>query len=233
MTKVIIVEDDNDLRESLVECLELEEFQVHGVSSALELYGYLSGEVCDVAVVDVGLPDQDGFIIDDCLRRNTTTRIILLTARGAMEDKVRGYKAGADVYLVKPVPCEELAAVIHSVASRGVGVDGVVAEPVTAEDVWTLSARTYELIPPESDPIRMTEKEFQLLKVLCTSEEMRGTREEILDGLGYRQDEFADRALNSLVLRLRKKIELAIDAESPIRTAHGVGFFFSSPLVMK
>ncbi len=72
----------------------------------------------DVAVVDVNLPDQSGFTLTDYLRRNTDLGIIIVTARDGMEDRVRGYSAGADLYLVKPVDMPELAVAIVNLAHR-------------------------------------------------------------------------------------------------------------------
>lgn len=231
MASVVVIEDDKILRESLVECLQLNDFDASGVESALEFYNLMSTASPTVAVVDIGLPDQNGFILTDYIRRNSSMGIIILTARGAMEDRVKGYDSGADVYLVKPVKCMELAAAVRSLAARR-EEKGVFAPADPGEDSWRLNTRSCELLPPESDPIRLTDKEECFLRILCEAEDNRCERADLLDGLGYQQDEYGDRALNSLVLRLRKKIESVTGAETPIRTAHAVGFFFADPIAI-
>lgn len=116
--RVIIVEDDRDLRESLVEYLSLDGHDVTGVGSALEFYQALASSTFMIAVMDIGLPDQCGYVMAEFVRRNTPMGIIILTARSSIEDRVNGYRAGGDLYLVKPVDCRELSAAITSLAER-------------------------------------------------------------------------------------------------------------------
>lgn len=231
MASVVVIEDDKILRESLVECLQLNDFDTSGVESALEFYNLVATTSPTVAIVDIGLPDQNGFILTDFIRRNSSMGIIILTARGAMEDRVKGYDSGADVYLVKPVKCMELAAAVRSVAAR---CEEKVQPPQNNldEGCWQLSTLSCELLPPENDPIRLTEKEEAFLRILCEADDNRCQRSDLLNRLGYQHDEYGDRALNSLVLRLRKKIESTTGNEAPIRTAHAVGFFFSDPIAV-
>lgn len=233
MPSVVIIEDDKVLRESLVECLELNDFRVVGVENALEFYNLISTLPPAVAIVDVGLPDQSGFVLADYIRRNTRIRIVMLTARGALEDRVKGYESGADLYLVKPVKCLELAAAVRSVAGRCEdGENHDLQDSDFQKDTWSFSLTSCELCSPGGVYIRLTDREASFLQILGESEEMRCPRAELLNGLDYQQDEYGDRALNSLVLRLRKKIEKAAEVEAPIRTAHAVGFYFSEPLVI-
>lgn len=231
MPSVVIIEDDRILRESLVECLELNNFNVSGAESALEFYKLIAETEPAVAIVDVGLPDQSGFVLADYIRRNTQMRIIILTARGSLEDRVKGYESGADLYLVKPVKCLELAAAVRSVAARHEEKKCPVENVADAQS-WQFARKSCELFSPEGVCIRLTDKEASFLRILAGSGEMRCSRTEFLEGLDYQHDEYGDRALNSLVLRLRKKIEKDTGAEAPIRTAHAVGFYFSDSLTV-
>jgi len=115
---VVLVEDDEDLRDSVVEWLELAGMQVSAVGSAAEFYQVLPKRDFQVAVIDVGLPDQSGHVLAQYLRANTGTAVIMLTARSTIDDKIKGYDSGADLYLVKPVDCRELSAAIVSIAQR-------------------------------------------------------------------------------------------------------------------
>ena len=100
---VILVEDDIDLRDSLVEMLELSGFYTEGVGSAQEFYQALNTVRYDVAVIDLGLPDQSGLKVVEFLRDKTNMGIIILTARTSLNDRILGYDCGADHFFSKPV----------------------------------------------------------------------------------------------------------------------------------
>src|SRR3954454_2656076 len=99
--RVILVEDDADLRDSMEECLRLTGFATIGVGTALEFFRALATTEIDVAVIDVGLPDQDGFEIAALLRQRREIGVVMLTARGAPDDRIKGFHSGADLYFVK------------------------------------------------------------------------------------------------------------------------------------
>ena len=115
---IIIVDDDADLLESMTRYIEDDGFYVIVVGCARDFYRYLANEPFAVAVIDIGLPDQSGYELTDYVRRNTDIRIIILTARSEIQERVKGYDSGADLYLVKPVNMEELMAAIASLAKR-------------------------------------------------------------------------------------------------------------------
>lgn len=228
--RVIIVEDDLDLRESTVEYLTLAGYDVCGVGSCLEFYRALADSSFSIAVVDVGLPDQSGYVLTEYLRKNTTMGIIMLTARDAVEDRVRGYSSGADLYLVKPVDSRELAAAIASLSVRF--RDRLpLPEQAAQSGTWQLVRNAWRLVPPSGAPILLTSKEMQFMECLALK---AGTvsRDTFLAALGYRDDEYASRAMDSLVRRLRRKIEEDLRLPPPIKTVHGVGYCFTAPLVI-
>ena len=132
---ILLVEDDTDLRESILRYLALAGLQAKGAASAKEFYLRLDQASFDVVILDIGLPDQSGFVLADYLRQNTGSGIIILTAHSAIQEKVQGYEAGADLYLVKPIEMEELSAAIKSMASRRtVKLD----EPRETPNLWAL-----------------------------------------------------------------------------------------------
>ncbi|MGX1101546.1 response regulator transcription factor [Amorphus sp. MBR-141] len=112
MANVVLVEDDDDLRSSLGECLQLLGHMTTGAQNAVELYQLIAMQSFDVAVVDINLPYYDGFSIVEYLCSNADLRIIIASVRGDLSDRVRGYQSGADIYMTKPVDPEELAAAI-------------------------------------------------------------------------------------------------------------------------
>lgn len=156
---IILIEDDQILRESLVECLTLAGHKVTGVGCGLEFYQALVHATFMIAVVDVGLPDQDGFVLARYIRDNTAMRIIMLTARSSVTDRVKGYDAGADLYLVKPVDLQELSAAISSLAGRQRSVTGE-RLPRTAAEKWHLVRDSWRLVPPGGLAVELTAREL-------------------------------------------------------------------------
>ena len=119
-TQLILVEDDAGLRGDLVEFLELEGFSVVSCGNALEFFRKLVGQTFGVALIDLGLPDEAGEVLVDYVRRNTTSSIVVLTARDTLETRVQCYRNGADLFLGKPVNCIELATIIRNLLKRRV-----------------------------------------------------------------------------------------------------------------
>lgn len=229
--RVIIVEDDRDLRESIVEYLTLAGLLVTGVGSGLEFYRTLADSSFHISVVDVGLPDQCGYVLAEYIRKNTAMGVIILTARDAVEDRVKGYGVGADLYLVKPVDCRELAAAISSLAERQ-RPETPSRPPAALQEAWQLTRKSWQLVTPGGSANSLTSREMQFLELLATTPGRAIRRDALLFALGYRDDEYANRALDSLVRRLRRKIEEGSTLPSPIKTVHAVGYCFSAPIVI-
>lgn len=240
--QVIIVEDDQDLRESLEKYLTLSGHDVTVVATALQFYQQINTQSYALAILDIGLPDQSGLVLAEYLRNNTNMRIIMLTARVSLEDKLAGYQSGADMYLTKPVDFRELSASITTILGRLDVVPAVsqhameravaqyqAAPLVQMKKSWILHCSERALHTPQGDAIELTAKEFDFIYCLLSSGNATASRQEILDMLGYNHDEFGNRSLESLVHRLRNKIETA-SRISPIKTSHGIGYRFSADL---
>ena len=172
-------------------------------------------------------------------------RIILLTARASLDDRLVGYSSGADVYLVKPVDFQELSASITNILGR---LDAFPApdkntpaektSPVVSSKVhagthaWELYQLTRTLHTPEGNVIELTGKEFDLISCLAAHGNEAVTHQDILKTLMYQDDEFSKRSLESLVHRLRTKI-VSCGNNVPIKTLHGIGYCFSAPLSIR
>lgn len=223
---VILVEDEPDIRVNLADYLARVGYTVTAVDSGLAFYHALAEQPFSVAVIDLGLPDMDGLQLVEYLRNNSTMRCVILTARTSLDDRVFGYDSGADIYLCKPVDGRELAAALNRLILRGSH------EPPSAANQWRLKIQQSTLISASLAVISLTSKEFDFVRYLggTTGETM--SRADILAALGYQNDEFGNRALESLIRRLRRKIEAACGT-SPILTRHAVGYSFSAPLVIE
>lgn len=223
---IILVEDDKALRESIAEYLTCVGFDVTAVGDGLNFFCILGEKKFAAAIIDQGLPDLDGLRLVEYIHANTSMRCIILTARDAIESRIAGYDAGADLYMVKPVDCRELvSALTNSIKRKNADESGYKSA------IWRLNRSNTTLISPDLAMISLTGKEFDFIRCLAAAPEQVVTRQEIMVALQYMNDEFANRALESLVRRLRRKIERAAK-ESPIITRHGVGYSFAMPITI-
>jgi DNA-binding response OmpR family regulator len=238
--QINVVEDDRDFRESMVEYLVLAGIDVTGVASALDLYRHIAQKHYHIVVLDIGLPDQNGLVLAEYVRKNTGMRIVMLTAQSSLDSKVNAYRSGADIYLVKPIDSTELTASLQSILGR---LDESFSEKQATEKTepvqgtamlpsWKLVRSHWALCPPSGGVIKLTAKEFDLLERLAASPNMIVGRQDLLKALDYDNDELGNRALDALVHRLRRKHD-GQKFRIPIKTAHGFGYFFSEPVVIE
>jgi DNA-binding response OmpR family regulator len=237
--KIIVVEDDHDFRESMVEYLELAGYAVTGAGSALEFYQAIAREEFLLAILDIGLPDQDGCVIAGYIRNNTDMRIVMLTAQSSLDSKVNAYRSGADTYLVKPIDFAELAASLDSMLgrlSKSGAQDLKPQQPETVPELkspqWRLVQSEHTLFAPNGVMTTLTSREFDLLEKLASSPKTVVDRKAILKTLDYDDDDLGNRALDALVHRLRRKKE-DLDRLIPIKTVHGAGYSFSELIVIE
>ncbi|MEJ2018484.1 MAG: response regulator transcription factor [Maritimibacter sp.] len=225
--RLALVEDDTVLRDSLMDCFQLSEFPAHAVGSAREFYQLLVHEEIDIAIIDIGLPDEDGFSIARFLRQNLpATGVIMLTARGTAADRVKGHEDGADIYLVKPVEYDELEAAIHSLTRRlamTAQADSGEGEGPSAE-LWELDKTEFRVTAPNGNSFGLTNKETRLAVALVQAVGQVVSRTDLLKTLGYFDDEAGQRSLNAVIVRLRAKAEMETGMGLPIQAIRGQGY---------
>lgn len=227
MARAILVEDDTDLRASLVDALSASGHDVLGVGSAIELYQRLAGESFEAAILDVNLPHYDGLSIASYLSNNSDMAIVMITGRDSSEDRVRGYLSGADIYLVKPVDCDELSAALSTLTSKR-------RQRATARsddgERWSLDRASFQLQAPEGGKVLLTRRETQLLERMSRQPGVVVPRPEILVLLGYDGGDPGSRALDAALSRLRAKVQIETGSTLPVQTVQGVGFVFSGSI---
>jgi DNA-binding response OmpR family regulator len=231
---ILLVEDDSVLCRSLTDYLGAIGHTVTAVSDSLSYYRALSERTFDVVVIDLGLPDQDGAILIQYTRQNTPSAIIVITARDTLDTRVTCYETGADLFLGKPVKGRELAAAISSLARRRQAMTDQATDPnatanADAPGVWCLIASQRALRLPTGELITLTPREYRLLYLLANGNGEPVPRAVLLDALYARQDESAQRALETLIRRTRKKIAERYSGPSPILTQHGFGYVLTAP----
>ncbi len=235
LANVIVVEDDADLRDGLLECLRLSGLQAHGVGSALEFYQQLAAGSFDVAVLDINLPDKDGYSIATFLSEKTALGIIIMTGRGQAEDRIRGFTSGADLYFVKPVDPNELALAVNNLARRLRGERSPPPEPplpmrggTTAP--WMLDRIHWRLIAPTARVVQLSAKEMQLIERLAAQGGVPVPRAELVRLLGHDALSPESRGLDAAIRRLRRKTLAATGEQLPVQTVQAVGLVFSAPI---
>jgi len=220
--RILVVEDEQALREQLTTFLKGEGYVVDEAADGEEALYYGREYQYDVAVVDLGLPKVDGVEVIETLRREERTfPVLILTARSHWQDKVRGLEAGADDYLTKPFHMEELAARINALLRRAAGH----ASPVlTFGDLQLDSAKKEVRVADEM--VELTAFEYKVLEYLMINGDRVVSKTELTDHL-YDQDFDRDsNVIEVFVGRLRKKVD-PDGSRKPIRTVRGQGYRFA------
>ncbi|CAO3430632.1 response regulator transcription factor [Azospirillum endophyticum] len=258
MARIIVVEDEADLRDDLVEYLDRCGFEVRGASRGAELDQLLEAGPADVLVLDINLPDEDGFSVARRVRASSSAAIIMLTARSGLIDRVIGLELGADVYLVKPVDFREVEAQIKALIRRmqkGAGplpaaethnptpaaaVPAVTlahaavhpaANGADARKAWVFDDIEWRIQPPAGGAVPLTATEYKFLSLLVTAPGEPVSRQDISIALTGRDWDPYSRSIDSLVRRLRIKVEERSGCALPVQAVHGVGYAFVGPVV--
>ena len=232
MINVMVVEDDPDLCGSVCRYLSLVGMNVQRAGSGTEMDQLLKDFTPDLMVLDVNLPGEDGFSIAARLRSSSKVGIIMLTARGQLDDRVLGLTAGADAYLVKPVQFRELEAVIHSLTRRL--HDAPAEEKRDGKDenaqTWGFDAPSWSLITPAGHRVPLTNAEYRVLQTLTLEPGASVARDDIAAALGKTVGGYDDRSIDAVMARLRRKVNAATGENLPIRAVRSVGYVFAAPV---
>ena len=221
MTRILIVEDNGDYADDIAEFLTELDHDVTIATTAGEMWSSLSKTPVQVVVLDLGLPDEDGFNVIPRMRQlYPEIGLLVLTGRIAFDNRILGLRLGADHYLTKPIKFPELAAHIEALDRRVRP-----QEPTPVPSKWTLrmNARQLELLGLAID---LTEKECNFLHLL-TINTRPVPRQVIVAGMGG-DDPEAGRRVDMLVYRLRKKVRSGLGQDLPLRSAYGEGYSLSA-----
>jgi DNA-binding response OmpR family regulator len=226
-TSILIVDDDPRLCRTLARYFEHEGYTAHTATSGAEMRQRLAIERPNLVILDLILPDEDGFSLARELRANYDLPIIILTGKADTVDKVVGLEIGADDYVTKPFDERELLARIRSVLRRAAKVGkGGLESPVSIARFagWRLDLYSYELTSPSGEPVALTPHEFQLLAAFVKHGNRVLTREVILEQVADRNWSPDDRSVDVLVGKLRKKLEKNPQDPKLIETIRGMGY---------
>ena len=215
--KVLLVEDDDRIAEPLVRALEREGLVTTWVATGAEA---LDHDGAELVLLDLGLPDMDGFDVCRAIRARSAVPIIVLTARGEEIDRVLGLELGADDYVVKPFGQRELIARIRAVTRRSSGPrTDAPASTTLGHGPLEVDLRTRRVLVDGAE-VHLTRKEFDLLAMLASDPGATRTRDEILEQVWDAHWYGPTKTLDVHVAALRRKL----GDPTLIETVRGVGF---------
>jgi len=214
---VLLVEDDAALADGLSHALAQAGFRTTTAGSAGAAEGLLRSQQFDLVILDLGLPDRDGSSVLERLRaRRDSTPVLILTARDAIEDRVRGLQRGADDYIVKPFDLRELEARMRALIRRHRGSFGTLLE---AGRLTLDMAANQAMIDGET--LLLSAREYGVLEALMVQAGRVVSKDRIAQRLAVSGEELADNAIEVYVHRLRKRLE---SGGVRIRTVRGLGY---------
>jgi two-component system phosphate regulon response regulator OmpR len=237
-TTILIVEDDPFQRETVCAYLAGQGFAVEGVADGAGFRAAVAKGMPDAALVDIGLPGEDGFSLARWLRGlSPTVGIVMLTAATDLVDRVVGLESGADDYITKPFEPRELLARLRALMRRSGGGDGRQAAPAGPAEALpphkvrlgaaVLDRKTGVLRTAEGKDDQLTESELSLLNLFLENPNRALHRDWLLERTsGEEEPEAFDRAIDLRVMRLRRKIERHPARPMALRTVRGVGYLF-------
>ena len=220
--RILVIEDEAKLQQQVRERLQADGYMVDASGDGKEGLYFASEYPLDAAIVDIGLPGMSGLeVIRQLRKQGNTLPILILTARGMWQDKVKGLEAGADDYLVKPFHMEELLARLKALLRRaaGSGSAELTCGPVTVDTAT-------QKVTLKGKVVDLTAFEYRLLEFLMRRKGEVVTKSELADYLYPHDDDRDSNVIEVLIGRLRRKLDPAGRLQ-PIETLRGRGYRFT------
>lgn len=225
--KILVADDEVSIRQIVEARLKMSGYEVITAKDGVEALEMAQTEQPSLIVLDIMMPKMDGLQVCRELRKNMTTPIIMLTAKGDVADRINALELGADDYVVKPFSPRELEARIKAVLRRIV-IDQTKRSVIKVDDI-TIDIGKRQVLRSDQK-IKLTEMEFNLLELLASNPGRAYSRSEILHQVwGYRINQYSDtRVVDVHVSRLRSKLEKDPSDPELILTARGTGYMFQN-----
>jgi len=230
--RVLVVDDDAEVRGMLVEYLSTSGYEVSAAADGAAMREALARARPEVVLLDVNLPGEDGLSLARFLREHHDLGIIMVTAAGEVVDRIVGLEMGADDYVAKPFDLRELRARLKSVMRRVQGRSAAPPAPAAgARDrvpvgQCLLDLKSRQLFDRDGRDIALTAMEFDLLKAFVEHPNQVLSRDQLLTLTRNREWEPFDRSIDIRIARVRRKVEADPDNPRAIRTVRGAGYMF-------
>lgn len=232
--RILIVDDEPEVRFVVGKLLELEGFQGAVAASGAAMREVVDREHMDLVILDLGLPDENGLELAKFLRKNIDAGIIMLTGRGAAGDTIAGLQAGADDYIAKPFDEQELLARIQSVLSRA--KQSHRTKPggsVACFNGWRFESGLQRLIDPRGENISLTGVESRLLQVLIEHAGRAVSRDALHREAQGGDYQTSSRSIDVRVGHLRRKLVTGSAKGDLIKSVRGLGYIFTASVEFK
>ncbi|MEM7379241.1 MAG: two-component system response regulator CreB [Pseudomonadota bacterium] len=227
MKHILIVEDEPSIAEAVVHALEAESFSCHWLDLGAGTLALLEREAIDLIILDVGLPDTSGFDLCREIKAVSDVPIIFLTARQEEIDKLIGLEIGGDDYVTKPFSLRELVSRVKVVLRRYTHTPAATATVATPDDRLQVDDDA-KCITYVSTPLDLTRYEYRLLKTLAEQPNRVFSRDHLMQAVWEDPDTSFERAVDTHIKTLRKKLR-AVDPDAmPVKTHHGLGYSYTS-----
>ncbi len=225
---ILVVDDHAEIRQSVTRYLQKNGMRATGAGNTSEMDDHLGKETIDLIVLDIMMPGEDGLAACARLRReHRMTPILMLTALGEDDDRIKGLDTGADDYLAKPFNPRELLARIKAILRRNdrsvQSAGSLTGQRVRFAD-WVLDTDRRVAVRDDGQKAQLTSAEFKLLTVLLERPRFVLSRQQLLDLTSGRPAQAFDRVIDNQVSRLRRKIERDVTKPELITTVRGGGY---------
>ncbi len=223
---MLIVEDDPDIRMGLREYFDMEGYEVETAEDGeVALEAMKNAEQCDVVLLDIMLPKKDGFeVLREAQEMGFSAPVLVLTAKGEQEAKLKGFGLGADDYITKPFNVEELAARVKAILQRTMPPDKAPMDIYQIGDV-EINFTTHEA-HRNGEEVNFTALEFDILRYLIQYRGQTVTRKQLLRDVWGIDEEIITRTIDRHMASVRKKIEPDPSSPEHIKTVYGIGYRF-------
>lgn len=223
--RILVIEDEPDLARHIAGALTRQGHTTAVKQDGLEGLNAALDTKPDLIVLDLNLPSLDGFSVLARLRKqHIDSRVIILTARGDVESRVKGLTSGADDYLAKPFSMDELVARVSVLGRRG----GALKESDVLEVDDVVMDVPHRIVTRHGEKIELSPREFEVLQIFMREPGRVFTRDEICERIWQREHQYDTRTVEIFIMRLRKKLE--IEGRPPlIQTVRGVGYQLLKP----
>ena len=226
MSRILIIDDDEELTDLVSEYLSAEGFETEAVHSGNEGLAKAKNGDYDLAVLDVMLPGMNGFEVLRTLRESSDLPVLMLTARGEDNDRIVGLEIGADDYLPKPFNPRELLARMRAILRRVEGsVHSDLPERIEVDDVELVTAA--RSVAVSGRPVQLTSLEFDLLAALLNEAGKTVRKEDLSEQVLERKLSPYDRSLDMHISNLRKKLGHRKDGSERIKTIRSAGYIYT------
>lgn len=219
--RILLVEDEKRMAQALCEILRLEKYEVDHYANGIDGLSAIESNIYDIVILDVMLPEMNGYEIAKSVRsKGVTTPILMLSAKAELDDKVMGLDSGADDYLTKPFMTKELLARLRALGRRTLGTtDGALSFGDIALDIATLTLSCTR----NGQSVRLSEKEYHILEYFIANGGQVLTREQLASKVWGLDCDAEYNNVEVYMSFTRKKLSF-VEARTEIKAVRGVGY---------